>query len=74
MTNASIAKITGQPLNLSKGQTTRAVSVSGPGDMGAGKFSPRAGANPNGSYIVKGCDAYGSAPGPGPRRSQSASR
>ncbi|RLC18904.1 MAG: hypothetical protein DRI24_01675 [Deltaproteobacteria bacterium] len=60
MTNASIAKITGQPLNLSKGQTTRTAPVSGPSACGCGKFSPRAGANKQGKYIVDGVTAYGS--------------
>jgi hypothetical protein len=59
--NPAIAAITGTPLNLSKGETTRKVPVSGPSaDLGAGPFNPRAGANPNGNYMVKGCEAYGS--------------
>lgn len=58
-TNAEIKKITGQPLCLSEGEITRAVSVSGPGDLGMGKFNPRKGANPNGKYIVDGvADMY----------------
>jgi hypothetical protein len=60
MINKEIAKITGQPLNLSKGQITQSVAVSGPGDLGMGKFNPLKGANPQGNYMVKGCDAYGS--------------
>ena len=57
--NSEIQKITGKPLCLSEGETTRAVSVSGPGDLGMGRFNPRAGANPNGNYIVKGvADMY----------------
>lgn len=60
MINKEIQKITGKPLCLSKGQNTRQVAVSGPGDLGMGQFSPRKGANPNGKYIVDGCDAYGS--------------
>jgi hypothetical protein len=58
--NKEIEKITGKPLNLSMGEITQSVAVSGPGDLGMGPFNPRKGANPNGNYIVKGCNAYGS--------------
>ena len=52
--NPALVSITGTPLNLSKGETTRKVAVSGPSaDLGAGPFNPRAGANPNGNYMVK---------------------
>lgn len=58
--NSSIAAITGTPLNLSKGEHTRKVAVSGPSACGCGPFSPRAGANKQGKYIVDGVSAYGS--------------
>lgn len=62
--NKEIEKVTGKPLCLSKGQNTRAVPVSGPGDFGnMGPFSPRKGANPNGNYIVDGTEAYGASGG-----------
>ena len=54
MVNKEIAKIVGKPLNLSEGQITRSVSVSGPGDLGMGRFNPQKGANKQGAYIVKG--------------------
>lgn len=54
MINKDIAKIVGQPLNLSDGKITRAVSVSGPGDLGMGSFSPKKGSNKQGKYIVDG--------------------
>lgn len=63
MINKELQKLTGKPLCVSKGETTRAVSVSGPSDPGCGPFSPRKGANPNGNYIVNGIEAYGSSPG-----------
>jgi len=60
--NPAIVSITGTPLNLSKGETTRKVSVSGPSaDLGAGPFNPRAGSNTNGNYMTQGVsNAYGS--------------
>lgn len=69
--NSELQKLTGKPLCVSKGETTRAVSVSGPGDLGMGPFNPLKGANPNGNYIVNGVEAYGSSPGMAPTRGRS---
>ncbi len=51
----SLVKLAGKPLNLSAGEHTRAVSVSGPGNFSSMKsFAPRKGANTHGNYIVEG--------------------
>lgn len=72
MIDKSLKSLTGTPNNVSMGETTRNVSVSGPGDFSSmGPFKPMMGANPNGNYIVKGCSAYGSSPGMAPTRGRS---
>ena len=52
--NKELEKLVGKPANLSEGQATRPVPVSGAGDLGMGRFSPRKGANRDGKYIVDG--------------------
>ncbi len=58
--NSEIAKITGQPCCVGMGKSNNSTSDSAPGDLGMARFNPLKGANPNGKYIVDGCDAYGS--------------
>jgi hypothetical protein len=60
MINKEIAKITGQPCCVGKGNSNNSTSNVKKGDLGMGKFNPKAGANKDGKYIVDGCDAYGS--------------
>ncbi len=60
--NKEVSKVTGEPVCASDGQMTRsdneASRRSSPVNLGMGEFSPRAGANTKGPYIVKGSE-YG---------------
>ncbi len=61
--NKEISKVTGSPVCASDGQMTRsdneASRRSSPVSLGMGEFSPRAGANTKGPYIVKGSGKAG---------------
>ena len=71
MINKEIAAMCGTPLDASEGKLTRSDNeASGrPAtvNLGMGEFSPRAGANPNGQYLVDGVSTGGT--GAGPKRS-----